>query len=150
MDERPDPQLLERVRRLMAERRLAVLATQADDRPYGNLVTFAATEDLTSVLFPTPRSSRKFANLCRNAHVALIVDNREDAERNPADGLAVTLEGTARELTDADRIAAMEALRSRHPALEDFLADPDCALIAIEVIACTVAHGLSDVRRWSP
>ena len=57
-------------------RRLAVLATQHEGKPYASLVAFAATDDLKTIIFATTRSTRKFVYLSSNPAVALLIDNR--------------------------------------------------------------------------
>ena len=48
-----------RIARLVRERPYGVLCTQSESQPYGSLVALAATEDLTTFVFPhrSPRGS---------------------------------------------------------------------------------------------
>jgi len=47
------------VRTLLASQRFAALSTQEKDHPYMNLVAFAETSDLRTILFATTRATRK-------------------------------------------------------------------------------------------
>jgi hypothetical protein len=58
-------QLKKILKELFLSQPLAVLATQFNGQPYGNLVAFAATEDLRGLLFATARGTRKFANITK-------------------------------------------------------------------------------------
>ena len=52
-----------RLRGLFESQKLAVLSTQSDGQPYASLVAFWAPDDLKSIYFATPNTTRKFANL---------------------------------------------------------------------------------------
>lgn len=46
------------IRRLVQAQPYAVLCTQGKGQPYGSLVAFSATENLTSMVFATPKATR--------------------------------------------------------------------------------------------
>ncbi|HSB07022.1 MAG TPA: pyridoxamine 5'-phosphate oxidase family protein, partial [Thermodesulfobacteriota bacterium] len=74
------PQLKKFLKDLFFSQRLAVLATQSQGEPYGNLVAFVATNDLKHLLFATTRATRKYANMSENPRVAMVMDNRSNQE----------------------------------------------------------------------
>ncbi|MDQ1240153.1 MAG: hypothetical protein QG577_2339 [Thermodesulfobacteriota bacterium] len=51
------------IRNLLASQQFAVLSTQKQDNPYLNLVAFAETSDLRTILFATMRATRKYGNI---------------------------------------------------------------------------------------
>ena len=62
---RIDPQskqsdLVSRIDHLVRERPYGVLCTQSQSQPYGSLVALAATDDLTTFVFATPTTTRKY------------------------------------------------------------------------------------------
>jgi hypothetical protein len=57
---------LNRIKNLFDSQSLAVLATQSNAQPYASLVAFAATEDLKQIIFLTPNTTRKYANIESN------------------------------------------------------------------------------------
>jgi hypothetical protein len=61
------------IRRLVVSQPYAVLCTQGQGQPYGSLVAYAMTTDLTSAVFATPRATRKFRLLSECDHVALLM-----------------------------------------------------------------------------
>ncbi len=125
--------LHDRIRSLLTAQRFAVLATQEGDQPYTNLVTVAASSDLRSVLFPTLRASQKFANMAACPNVALLVDNRSNLESDLSEGIALTVLGTAGEITGDERQTLTALYLAKHPGLQSFLDDPDCALVRVRV-----------------
>ena len=121
------------IRDLLSTQRLAVLATHDQVQPYTSLVTFAATEDLGCLLFPTQRATRKFANMTAEPCIALLVDDRTNQASDLAEACALTALGTASEATGLERSALVELYLARNPQLRDFVLAPDCALIRVQV-----------------
>lgn len=119
--------------RLFAAERFAVLATQREGQPYANLVAFAASEDLATLLFVTPRATRKVENLRRDPRVALLVADSRNRAADLADAAAVTGIGEARELEGTARAEALARFLARHPALEEFARAPTCAVFAVRI-----------------
>jgi nitroimidazol reductase NimA-like FMN-containing flavoprotein (pyridoxamine 5'-phosphate oxidase superfamily) len=121
------------IRDLLDSQRLAVLATHERGQPYTSLVTFAADPDLCCLLFPTLRSTRKFANLAAEPRVALLVDNRTNQVSDLHEAYALTVLGTAIEATGDDRQAMVELYLARNPQLRDFVLAADCAMVKVQV-----------------
>jgi putative heme iron utilization protein len=125
--------LEESIRGLLNSQRLAVLATQAGEQPYTSLVTVAASPDLDYIMFPTLRNSQKYGNLVACAQVALLLDNRSGQESDLSAGIALTVLGSAAEATASERQALRRQYLARHPQLQTFLDEPDCALVKVRV-----------------
>jgi len=119
--------------RLLAAERFAVLATQREGQPYANLVAFAASEDLSTLFFVTPRATRKVENLRRDPRVALLVADSRNRAADLAAAAAATGIGEARELKGAARAEALARFLARHPALEEFARAPTCAAFAVRI-----------------
>ncbi len=80
------------------------------------------------------RASRKFNHLVAHPRVALLFDNRSNRDIDIREAMAVTAEGTAREVTDeAARALALDAFVTKHPQLASFVASPGCALVRVVV-----------------
>jgi len=88
----------DRIRYLNSTENIAVLATWGDDTPYTSLVNFVLTHDLKTVVFATPRKTKKFRNIQRSRSVALLIDNRARTTGSLMDTEAVTIVGKARVL----------------------------------------------------
>ena len=67
-----DHALRDLVARLVREQPYAVLCTQGEGQPYGSLVALAVTDDLSSAVFATPITTRKYRLLWDCDHVALV------------------------------------------------------------------------------
>ena len=68
--------LREQIARLLDGQPFAVLCTQGGGQPYGSVVAFAFDDELSSFVFATPKTTRKYRLLSQCARVALVVDNR--------------------------------------------------------------------------
>ena len=125
--------LRKRLEELLESQKLAVLATHDQGQPYGSLVSFAATKDLRQIFFATTRSTRKYANLKKDTRVALVIDSRENTERDLHKAMAVTVTGKAEETGPGQEETYSSIYLEKHPYLKDFLKSPTCALIRVKV-----------------
>lgn len=133
-----------RVGRLMKAQRSAVLATDEEGSPYLSLVAFATAPDMTRVYFATLGTTRKARALEANPRVALLVDDRRNAEEDLAQASAVTLTGVAEAVWETQRDEAARLLAEAHPELSSFLANSDCRLYAVRITGCIVVSRFSE------
>lgn len=118
---------------LFATQRLAVLATEKDGRPYASLVAFQAETNLRTITFATPRSTRKFANLCANPHVALLINSSTNDPSDFHKAMAVTAQGRVEVLNESQKAVRQKPYLQKHPYLAEFVASPTCALICVHI-----------------
>jgi len=118
---------------LCRDQQLAVLATNAGNAPYTSLVAFAATPDLHRFYFMTARNTRKWSYLASNHQVSLLIDNRHNTSDDFSQAAAATVLGSAAELHDQARKAALALFLEKHPGLTEFASAPDTALLQIQV-----------------
>jgi nitroimidazol reductase NimA-like FMN-containing flavoprotein (pyridoxamine 5'-phosphate oxidase superfamily) len=123
----------DRLDRLLREQGICVLATQDEDGPYTSLVGFAVTDDLSALLFATPRHTHKYKNLLRHPQVAACIDDRRGNETDFHEAVAVTALGTVEAPATAEHEALLGAYLNRHPYLESFVRSPTCAFMKIRV-----------------
>ncbi len=122
------------LKELLASQRFAVLSTESETGPYASLVAFCAAGDLSRVEFVTMRATRKFNYLVAHPRVALLFDNRSNRDIDVREAMAVTAQGTARELTaEGARALALDAFVAKHPHLASFAAAPGCAVVRVVV-----------------
>jgi len=121
------------LKKLFSSQLLAVLGTQSQQGPYGNLVAFAATDDLKNLIFATTRATRKYENLVETPRVSMVMDNRSNHEIDFHEAVAVTATGTVKDVNGADRVHLQKLYLDRHPYLADFVAAPTCALLRVDV-----------------
>ena len=121
------------VRNLLASQKFAVLSTQERDHPYLNLVAFAETSDLRTILFATTRATRKYGNIASKSGVALLVDNRSNEVADIREAMAVTVIGTACEVSGSLRDQLDRVYLEKQPHMKEFLSSPSTALIKVDV-----------------
>lgn len=138
-------QLKEFLKDLFSSQRLAVLATQNKQQPYGNLVAFMATKDLNHLLFATTRATRKYANISRNPRIAMVIDNRTNREDDFHQASAVTATGMVKEIEGKEKDHFRKLYLTKHPYLKEFLSSPTCALLKMEVETYTVVNRFQNV-----
>jgi nitroimidazol reductase NimA-like FMN-containing flavoprotein (pyridoxamine 5'-phosphate oxidase superfamily) len=132
--------LRQELKRLFATQRLCVLATQFEGQPYNNLVAFAETDELRSLIFVTNRNTRKYTNSISNDKVAMMIDSRKNQPSDFNTTLAVTALGTIKEVAGSDRNEIASIYISKHPYLAEFVNMPDQALMRVKVTEYVIAH----------
>lgn len=119
------------LRELLGGQKLAVLSTHNGGQPYASLVAFAFSDDLGTLYFVTPRTTRKFSNLQRDRRMALLITSSTNRETDFHEAMAVTVVGSAAEIQGPDKEAALDHYIARHPYLEDFARSPTCAFVRV-------------------
>ena len=146
-----DPRLAERIRRLVTEQPFGVLCTQGQGQPYGSLVAFAFSDDLSYAVFATPVATRKYRLLSECDHIALVVDNRPQYPDDMMKVEAVTATGRT---TEVERGARFEQysklLTDRHPQLASFVRASSCALFRIDIFRFFHVTRFQEVGQWVP
>lgn len=129
-----DPRkLTEQLHDLFSTQPLAVLSTNANGQPYCNLIAFAASDDITGLVFATTRTTRKYTNIRSNARVSLLIDNRSNSVSDFHNAMAVTCIGTVSEVSEQEKTDFLKIYLKKHPHLEDFVMSPTCALMQVKV-----------------
>jgi hypothetical protein len=143
--------LRDQIERLVNEQPYAVLCTQGAGQPYGSLVALAVTEDLSSAVFATPITTRKYRLLCDCGHVALVLDSRSRSIEDMMEIEAITAPGRARQVTPGGEFEHEAALLlGRHPQLELFVRSPTTALFHVDIIRYFHVTRFQEVRQWTP
>ena len=88
-------QLEKLIKEMANNQYFAVLSTVDEGQPYSNLVSFAMTTDLKSLIFVTDRNTRKYRNIKKHNKVALIIDNRSNQPSDIKQAIAITVIGDA-------------------------------------------------------
>jgi uncharacterized pyridoxamine 5'-phosphate oxidase family protein len=128
-------ELLEEV---LSTQYFAVLNTLGEGLPYSNLVSFAVTEDLRSLVFITNRNTRKYKNIQENGNISLLIDNRTNQPSDVSQAIAITAIGTACEEIE-NKISLQNIFLARHPQLTQFVDAPNNAIMLVTVREYVVA-----------
>jgi nitroimidazol reductase NimA-like FMN-containing flavoprotein (pyridoxamine 5'-phosphate oxidase superfamily) len=134
------------IKNILDTQKLAALATSRQDKPYANLVAFAATEDIKNIIFSTITYTRKFANISANSAVAMLIDNGANLEQDFHRASAVTAIGNVEEVPEDTRERYLGIYLAKHPYLEDFVQSPTCILLNILVTKYCVVSQFQHVR----
>ncbi len=130
---------------LLGSQKLAVLSTYSGGQPYVSLVAFAASEDLSHLLFVTDRATRKFANILEHPQIAMLVDNRSNRESDFSEASAATILGKARELAGGERESQLKLYLKKHPYLEEFATSSKSAIVQVQVETFIVVDRFQEV-----
>lgn len=133
---------------LFSSQKLAVLCTHRGDQPYASLVAFATSEDLRFIYIITPKTTRKFTNLAANPLVSLLITSSENQESDFHRAAAVTVNGSAAEISRKKGSDLIKLYLDKHPYLEDFARSPSCALVEIEVKSYFLVRNFQNVMEW--
>jgi uncharacterized protein YhbP (UPF0306 family) len=143
--------LRDQIARLVLEQPYAVLCTQGGGQPYGSLVAVAVTDDLSSFIFTTPITTRKYRLLCECEHVALVIDSRPRSIEDMLQIEAITATGIARQISSSPQFESeAKLLVNRHPQLEPFVRAPTTALFHVDIIRYFLVTHFQEVRQWTP
>jgi len=122
-----------------------VIATESHHQPYTNLVSFSSSPDFFHLYFPTRKKTKKFLNITKNPHIAVLIDNRENSPADLSEAITVIALGDAHEV-DQDKERIKTLLLQKHPTLSGFLSNPDCALIDIHITTYQIVQKFEQVR----
>jgi hypothetical protein len=150
-DEATDPALPERIRTMVEAERFAVLSTQGEGQPYASLIAFAMSADLSTAVFATPITTRKYHLLVECDRVALLVDSRSQGEKDMMQIEAFTATGRAKQLqAGPDWDCWAELLIAKHPQLASFVHSPTSGLFRIDIIRYFHVGRFQEVSQWRP
>jgi uncharacterized pyridoxamine 5'-phosphate oxidase family protein len=128
----------ELLREVVSTQYFAVLNTIGQGLPHSNLVSFAATDDLRSLVFVTGRNTRKYKNMQDNHNISLLIDNRTNKPSDTSQATAIAAIGIAREEIDKKSLLR-DIFLARHPQLRQFVDAPDNAIMLVTIRLYIVA-----------
>lgn len=131
--------------KILNDQNLAVLATHTGRCPYTSLVGFLASQDLKEIYFATFMNTRKYHNLSSHPQVSLLIDSRTNRTDDFRDSSALTILGEAETLPQVQRDKMIGLYLERYSHLEDFIRDPQCALVTIRVTKYILVQRFQEV-----
>lgn len=140
--------MLERMKALVREKDICVLATVSGSKPHCSLMAYATDDNCLEFYLVTHRQTAKYRNLMENPSVSLLIDTREEHQgAKRQEGKALTVSGTFQAVADGEkREAVLSRLLARHPHLKAFMSDPDAEPICIKVTSFLLLDGLTDAH----
>jgi len=132
------------VRGLISKKNICVLATASGGKPHCSLMAYVADDSCREIYMVTHRHTTKYRNLIENPNVSLLIDSRDARPRSRAQALTVT--GEFQEVDGERATPIRRRLLDTHPHLADFMADPDAAIICVNVKSFLLLDGLTDAH----
>jgi len=140
--------MLERMKALVREKDICVLATVSGGKPHCSLMAYAADDDCREIYMVTHRETNKYKNLKENPEVSLLIDTREERGSSPGfQARALTVGGVFQEIEREEKKEGVRArLLKRHPSLGPFIDSPEAELLCIQVKSFLLLDGLTDAH----
>lgn len=133
--------VLEKIKTLIRENNICVLATIGDEGPHTSLMAYTCSTDCTEIYLVTPVNTLKYRNLKSNARVSLLVDTRQKESRSTV--RALTIAGKASLIGDRVKIDAVRSqIKQRHAHLQDLPDQPDIAFICVKIETVQLQSGV--------
>jgi nitroimidazol reductase NimA-like FMN-containing flavoprotein (pyridoxamine 5'-phosphate oxidase superfamily) len=147
----PGSLLVTRIRRLVTEQLYGVLCTQGQGQPYGSMIAFSFSDDLSRAVFATPFATRKYHLLSECDRVSLVVDNRPQHPHDMMQVEALTATGRATQVPRGPAFQEHEQLLiGRHAQLKSFVNSSSCALFRIDIFRFFHVSRFQEVGQWTP
>jgi len=128
--ERSILQLKNKIKELLDQQTLGVLATQGEKYPYNTLVAYAFSEDLRYIFFATRKHTRKYNNIMKHNHVSILIDSRTNDVTDFKDAVALTVMG---KMVNTTPLEYRELYLNRFPHLRDFIEDPNTTIMTLKI-----------------
>lgn len=138
---------MEEMRQILTSQNLCVLATFSGEEPHCSLMAYIVDDSCRRLYMLTPKKTRKFANLCANPTVSLLVDTRlADGRPQSRDTIcALTVGGTCAVVEDVDREKSIcERFLQVHPHLATFVKEEDIAVFEVKIASLQLLQGARD------
>jgi heme iron utilization protein len=119
------------IKNILSSQYFAVLNSSLNGQPHSNLIAFAVSDDLKSLVFSTKRATQKYKNIKEHNNVSVLIDDRTNQHSDISQATAITLIGSAREQETMDE-GLKRLLLGRHPELQTFIDDSATALILVQ------------------
>jgi general stress protein 26 len=138
--------MIEKIKALVFEKDICVLATVSEKRPHCSLMAYVADENAEKFYMTTSKLTKKYTNIENNPNVSLLVDSREKQPRNQAQ--ALTVSGVCETISsdDSQKATLKKMLLEKHPHLETILEKPDSEILCVTVESYLFLDGLTDAH----
>lgn len=145
-NEKKENTMLNKMKTLVKEKDICVLATVSGNKPYCSLMAYASNDEGTEIYMVSHKNTQKYRNLMENPNVSLLIDTRdEDKGPRRSKARALTVSGIFREIKEKESTDHIRAkLLERHPHMREFAHDPDAEVFSIKVTSFLLLEGLTD------
>lgn len=137
--------LRDAIKEILNSQSLAVLATNTGSSPYTSLVGFMPSQDLKEIYFATFINTRKYQNISKHSRVSLLIDSRTNRADDFKNSSALTILGDAETVLKGQRDTLLSLYLDKFSHLQDFISDPQCALVRITVAKYILVQRFQEV-----
>jgi general stress protein 26 len=133
--------MLNRIKDMLAENSLCVLATCSENRPHCSLMAYIYDVRENVIFMMTLRATQKYRNICQNPRVSVLVDTRSrlsGAEKNQALTISATCSLSADQKV---RSGILSRIVRKHPHLQDLAGIPDIEVLTLRPTAFLLMDG---------
>ena len=123
----------ETVRSVLSSQKLGVLATTGEEYPYTSLIGFVCAEEMNSIIFATMKQTRKYANMQKHPNVTVLINSGTNSTEDFKDAASITVLGKASDVAAENLEKSQKIYLTKFPFLEDFIKDPACVLVKVDV-----------------
>ena len=135
--------MIDRIKQLILENNMCVLATSYDNRPHCSLMAYLPNQEADIIYMVTRKETHKYKNLLENPQVSLLIDTRtQEGAQGRAAIQALTIAGTCmpvQEPTEKDSVCRQ--IVNRHPHLKELAEHPDAAVVAVKLDSFLLLDG---------
>jgi nitroimidazol reductase NimA-like FMN-containing flavoprotein (pyridoxamine 5'-phosphate oxidase superfamily) len=138
--------MLKKMKKLVKDKDVCVLATVMDNVPHCSLMSYVPDRDCLEIYMMTQKGTKKFRNLAANRAVSLLIDTREeDCGADRAKIRALTVSGVFKTISDkAKKKLVRQKLLKKHPQLKPFAEDPDTEVFAVKMKSFQLLDGVNN------
>lgn len=137
--------MLAKMKRMLKEKDICVLATVSGSQPHCSLMAYAADDDGRQIYMVTLRDTKKFKNLIQNPAVSLLIDTREDdAGPQRSRAKALTVNGVFQRVEREKQAPIRTRILERHPHLQELFWKGEAEIFAVRIESYQLLEGTTD------
>ncbi len=136
--------MLDKMKSLLKQSDLCVLATCRDNKPHCSLMTYITDDEGLTIYMITNEQTVKWANVTANPRISLLIDTRTTVSAQAGSNLmALTVEGTVvRQENKEERRRVIERIVSRKPRLGELAADERAVPLVVRAHSFLLLDGI--------
>ena len=141
-------EMLEKMKALVKEKDICVLATVSGAEPHCSLMSYVTDDHCREIYMVTHKNTKKYRNLKENPLACLLIDTREEhSGARCSEAKALTIGGMFQEIEGEGKKETIRArLLERHPNLRDFAHNPGAKILCFKITSFMLLNGLTDAH----
>jgi nitroimidazol reductase NimA-like FMN-containing flavoprotein (pyridoxamine 5'-phosphate oxidase superfamily) len=133
-----------RMRSLILNSELCVLATTGAKGPHASLMSYLASEDAALLYFVTKTDTLKYSNIQNEPRVSILIDDRRVGDHGELN--ALTISGRAERVKDTREEAELLArFTAERPHLCRISSDPDSQVFRVVIDELQLLEGPTEI-----